>query len=129
VYAAVTHTAQVMVMKNQGFEIELVYPQVKDSRSMIYWNMTDVVKGTKNRDMAERWIAISLGREAQDLMGRSNGVLPTNKAVAEEFARDEKLRGLALSPSDMNQMFTVDSRFINENREQWNDAWNRIMGS
>jgi putative spermidine/putrescine transport system substrate-binding protein len=129
VYAAVTHTAQVMVMKNQGFEIEMVYPQVKDSRSMIYWNMTDVVKGTKNRDMAERWIAISLGREAQDLMGRSNGVLPTNKAVAEEFGRDEKLRGLALTPADMNLMYTVDSRFINENREKWNDAWNRIMGS
>jgi putative spermidine/putrescine transport system substrate-binding protein len=129
VYAAVTHTAQVVVMKNQGFELDYVYPQVKDKKSMIYWNMTDVVKGTKNRDLAERWIAINLSREAQDLMGRSNGVLPTHKAVAEEFGRDEKLKTLAVTPSDMTQMFQVDEKFINDHREAWNDAWNRIMGS
>jgi putative spermidine/putrescine transport system substrate-binding protein len=129
VYAGVTHVAQVVVMQNQGFEIEFIYPQLKDKRGLIYWNMSNIVKGTKQRDLAEQWIRISLEREAQDLMGRSNGVLPTNKAVAEEFAKDEKLRGLALTPADMPRMFQVDSRFINTNREKWNDAWNRIMGN
>jgi len=129
VYAAVTHTAQVVVMQNQGFELGYVYPQVKDKKSMVYWNMTDVIKGTKNRDMAEQWIAINLGKEAQDLMGRSNGVLPTNMAVAEEFSKDDKLKTLAITPSDMSQMFRVDAKFINDNREAWNDSWNRIMGS
>lgn len=129
VYAAVTHTAQVMVMKNQGFELEFVYPQLRDKRSMVYWNMTDIIKGTRNKDMAERWVAINLSREAQDLIGRSNGVLPTHKAVAEAFSKDEKLKGLALTPQGMAEMFQVDSKFILENREKWNDEWNRIMGS
>jgi putative spermidine/putrescine transport system substrate-binding protein len=129
VYAAVTHVAQVVVMQNQGFELDFVLPQLRDKRGLIYWNMSNIVKGTKNRDLAEQWITISLGREAQDLMGRSNGVLPTNKAVAEEFSKDEKVRGLAMTPSDMNQMFQVGSRYINENREKWNDSWNRIMGN
>jgi putative spermidine/putrescine transport system substrate-binding protein len=128
VYAAVTHTAQVMVMRNQGFELGLLYPPVRDKRSMVYWNMTNVIKNTKSKDMAEHFVATVLSREAQDLMGRSNGVLPTHKEVAEQFSKDEKLKGLALSPQDMAQMFQVDSKYILDNREKWNDEWNRIMG-
>jgi hypothetical protein len=28
----------------------------------------------------------------------------------------------------MAQMFQVDSKYILDNREKWNDEWNRIMG-
>ncbi|MBI4492301.1 MAG: extracellular solute-binding protein [Chloroflexi bacterium] len=129
VYAGISHTAQIMVMKSQGFDLDYVYPQMKDKRGWVYWNMTDVIKGTKNKDMAEKWVQINLSGEAQELMGRSNGVLPTHKAVSEKFAKEEKLKVLALTPTDMAQMYQDDAKFINDNRDKWNDEWNRIMGS
>ncbi len=129
VYTAVTHTAQVVAMLNQGFALDYVYPQVKDKNSMVYWNVTDVVKGTKNRDMAEKWLAINLSAQAQELFGQSNGVLPTDKSIAAKFAQDPKLKSLAITPAEMSKMFQVDAKFVNDNRDKWNDDWNRIMGT
>ena len=129
VYAAVTHTGQVQVMRNQGFDLDMVYPEAGEFRSMVYWNMTDVIRGTKNRDMAEEWVRVNLSCEAQEAFGRRNGVLPTCLSVAQEFGEDPELQTISVTPDDMSEMFQVDPSFILENREAWNDIWNRIMGT
>jgi putative spermidine/putrescine transport system substrate-binding protein len=129
VYAAVTHTAQVQVMRNQGFDLGMVYPQAGDRRSMVYWNMTNIVRGTQNLDMAEEWISVNLSCEAQEAFGRRNGVLPTCRSVAETFGQDEELQTISVTPEDMAAMFQTDPAVIVERRESWNDAWNRIMGT
>lgn len=129
VYAAVTHTAQVQAMRNQGFDLAFVYPEAGGHRSMVYWNMANIVRGTKNKDMAEEWVRINLSCEGQEAFGRTMGALPTCKSASEGFAKDEKLKAIAVTEEDMSAMFQVEPSFILEKRESWNDAWNRIMGT
>jgi spermidine/putrescine-binding protein len=129
VYAAVTHTAQVQAMRNQGFDLALVYPEAGDHRSMVYWNMTNIVRGTQNKDMAEEWVRINLSCEGQEAFAREMGAVPTCKSANEAFANDEKLKTIALTEDDLRAMFQVESTFVLENREPWNDLWNQIMGT
>lgn len=129
VHAAVTHPAQVQVMRAQGFELAMVYPEAGDARSMVYWNMTEIIRGTPNRELAEEWIRINLSCPAQEAFGRRNGVLPTCISTAEEFGQDDELQAMSVAPEDMSAMFQADPTMILENREAWNSAWNRIMGS
>lgn len=129
VYAAVTHTAQVQAMRNQGFELSLVYPEAGDKRSMVYWNMANIVRGTKNKDMAEEWLRLNLSCEGQEAFARTMGAVPTCKSANEAFASDEALKTIAVTDEDLSAMFQAEPSFILEVRESWNDAWNRIMGT
>jgi len=64
---------------------------------MVYWNMTDVIKNTKSRDMADQWVAINLGRDAQDLIGmfKYNLGLSTERPYFGKFSYAEKIEYLA----------------------------------
>jgi len=129
VYAAITHTAQTQAMRNQGFELSLVYPEAGEHRSMVYWNMANIVRGTPNKDLAEEWMRINLSCEGQEAFARTMGAVPTCKAANEAFATDEELKTIAVTEEDMNAMFQTEPAFILEVREEWNDIWNRIMGT
>lgn len=129
VYAVVTHTAQVQVMKNQGFALGMVYPKIGSHRSMVYWNMPDTIHGSKNQDMALKWLQTNLSCDAQRLFGLRNGVLPTCKAVATEFGQDPKLKTISVTADDMSAMFQVDPAYILANREAWITTWNQVMGN
>jgi ABC-type Fe3+ transport system substrate-binding protein len=129
VVAAVTHTSQVQTMKNQGFDLGMVYPKAGEHRSMVYWNMPEIIHGTKNQDMALKWMQANLSCDAQRLFGLRNGVLPTCKAVAVEFGQDPKLKTISVTVEDMAAMFQVDPAYILANREAWNASWNQIMGN
>ncbi len=129
VYVAVTHTATVQAMKNQGFDLGMVYPKAGTFKSMVYWNTVEVIHGTKNADMASKWLQINLGCDAQRLFGLRNGVLPTCKAVSAEFATDPKLKTISVTVEEMAAMYQVDPDFINSNREAWNALWNQKMSN
>jgi len=129
VYASVTHTSQVQVMRNQGFDLGMVYPKAGNYRSMVYWNTVEIVHGTKNQDMALEWLQTNLGCEAQRLFGLRNGVLPTCKVVAAEFGEDPKLKTISVTATDMAAMFQVDPAYIVENRAAWNATWNQVMSN
>jgi len=129
VVAAVTHTSQVQVMRNQGFDLGMVYPTVGSHRSMVYWNTVDIIHGTKNQDMALKWLQMNLGCDAQRLFGQRNGVLPTCASVAAEFAKDPKLKTISVTAEDMSAMFQQDPAYILSNRDAWNASWSKVMGS
>ena len=126
---AVTHTATVQAMKNQGFNLGLVYPKAGTYKSMVYWNSVQIIKGTKNADMALKWLQINLGCEAQRLVALRNGVLPTCKSVSAEFASDPKYSTISITVDQMSAMFQVDPAYINANRDAWIASWNRIMSN
>ena len=129
VLVAVTHTATVQAMKNQGFDLGIVYPKAGTFRSMVYWNSVQIIKGTKNADMALKWLQINLGCDAQRLFGLRNGVLPTCKSVSAEFAQDPKLKTISVTVEAMGAMYQVDPAYIVENREAWNALWNKTMSN
>ena len=129
VVMAVTHTATVQAMKNQGFNLGLVYPKAGTYKSMVYWNSVQIIKGTKNADMALKWLQINLGCEAQRLFALRNGVLPTCKSVSAEFASDPKYSTISITVDQMSAMFQVDPAYINANRDAWIASWNRIMSN
>jgi ABC-type thiamine transport system substrate-binding protein len=116
-------------MRTQGFDLGLVYPKAGDYNSMVYWNSVEIIKGTKNADMALKWVQINLSCEAQRLFGIRNGVLPTCKSVSAEFAEDPKLSTISVTVDQMSSMFQVEPEFILQNREAWNSLWNQIMSS
>ena len=78
-----------------------------------------ILQGTENRDLAEAWVDYMLGVAFQEDIPLHMFVFPTNEnaELPEVFAE------FAVIPDDPAQ---VDFEAIEENREQWIDAWAEV---
>jgi thiamine transport system substrate-binding protein len=79
-----------------------------------------ILKGTQNRDLAEKWIDFMLSTTFQEDLPLQMFVFPANPAAQldETFAR---FMARAESPA------AVDPDKIAENREQWIQAWTETV--
>jgi thiamine transport system substrate-binding protein len=79
-----------------------------------------ILKGTENRDLAERWIDFMLGTTFQEDIPLKMFVFPANRnaKLPDVFARFAQIPE---APA------TVDPDVIEANREAWIEAWTRTV--
>jgi len=79
-----------------------------------------IVKGTKNRALAEKFIEFSLGESFQEEVPFNQFMFPVNKDIELPVAFKE----YALYPK---KQLELDPALVNEKQEEWISEWEKIM--
>lgn len=92
-------------------------------RVLLNGNTVNIVKGTKNKDLAMKFIDFLLSAEVQKESLNRGIDSPVNKNVVFDAGQEDAKTNLALFP---NAIIT-DINLVNENREAWVNKWNELF--
>lgn len=112
------------VMKDQGLPIEFVVPEEGVLGAGSFWHM---VKGTKKSEQVYSFLNYATTKSAQEGIAGDLYLAPVHKDVElDEKTLERMPYGKNGSIQDLNM---PDYNLINQHREEWNELWNREMGS
>lgn len=86
------------------------------------FNTINIVKNTKNRDLAQKYIEFILSPEVQYELAVKLGDSPVNKEVV---ISEEDAVTLTYGEDVVKNLITLDWDFILDNFDSWLDRWNR----
>lgn len=84
-----------------------------------------ISKGTKHKELAEKYVSFSLSAESQQRMADTNFSGPTNKNVQ---LPPDQAKDLGLAPEQQAGRISVDWDKIAALRDGWTERWNREIG-
>ncbi len=112
-------SGRVYALADTGFPVEFVYPK----EGAIALGVTlNVVKGARNRKMANEFINAMLDQEAQQVWAESFKFGPYNKNVKLAPAIASKV---PYGPEQIGKLLKVDWDTINAVRPQWTERWRK----
>ncbi|KNF07074.1 spermidine/putrescine-binding periplasmic protein [Gottschalkia purinilytica] len=82
----------------------------------------NIVKGTKNKELAEKFINWILSEEVQKAQALDKVDSPTNKNVKLESTETE---GVVYGEENIKKLRTVDWKYINKSKKRWTERWNK----
>jgi putative spermidine/putrescine transport system substrate-binding protein len=82
----------------------------------------NVVKTTKNPNLAMKFVDFCLGIACQEAFAVNNLYAPTVKNVK----TPAELQPLMLNEADMNRLYMVDWVKVNKLRAQWQEQWTKL---
>ncbi|TMV49132.1 ABC transporter substrate-binding protein [Paenibacillus mesophilus] len=85
-------------------------------------NTMNLVKGTKNKELGEKFIDWWLSEQVQKANAIDKVDSPANKNVK---LTAEEASGLTYGPDFISKLKTVDWNTVNKNMKTWIDRWNR----
>lgn len=106
--------------KDKGLPVDFVYPEDGAFGEVNYVN---VVKGAKNREMAEAFINGMIGPKYQAANASINYQAPTNKRVEIEPALGKKL----VYGENLKRVRFFDEEYIARNRDAWTEKFNTLV--
>ncbi len=120
---------EVALVSGLGF----AYGQIKEAVPTVKWvdpkegsyaamNSVNVVKGSKNKDLAEKFINWLISEEVQKANAVDRVDSPANKTVV---LTDEQAEGLAYGKETIEKLNVVDWQYIYEVNKEWIDKWNK----
>ena len=92
--------------------------------SFANFNTLNIVKGSDNKELAEKFINYAISKEVQTKMALDKVESPLNTEV--ELTATEA-EGLTYGAELINSLNTIDWSLINENKEEWMQRWNRMF--
>jgi putative spermidine/putrescine transport system substrate-binding protein len=92
--------------------------------SFANFNTLNIVKGSDNKELAEKFINYAISKEVQTKMALDQVESPLNMEVELTEAEAE---GLTYGAEIINSLNTIDWSLINENKEEWMNRWNRMF--
>lgn len=135
-------SSEVVNMFSQG-EVSAVagqdfsFGQVKDAVPTAKWvdpkegayaivNTINIVKGTKNKELAEKFIDWILSEEVQKANAIDKVDSPANKNVV---LTEEEASGLTYGADVINKLILADWKYIHSVNKEWIDRWNKEISS
>lgn len=85
------------------------------------------VKNTKNMGLIEDYVNITLDPKLQAANAKKLGFHPTNTRW-KEFIDEESARKIAWTPEEEKRFVTIDYVWLNSQRAELTEAWNRVVG-
>lgn len=85
-------------------------------------NTVNVVKGSKNKQLAEEFINWHLSKEVQEKSAIAKVDSPVNTTLE---LSDEQASGITYGADVVNNLRKLDMKFVNENLDKWIDRFNR----
>ncbi|WP_409342118.1 ABC transporter substrate-binding protein [Paenibacillus sp. MBLB4367] len=110
-------------VKKANPNVEWVTPK---EGSYAVLNMMNIVKGTKNKEMGEKFIDWWLSEQVQKANAIDKVDSPANKNVK---LTAQEAEGLTYGADIMNNLKRVDWNTVNKNMKTWIDKWNREVVS
>lgn len=87
-------------------------------------NTVNIVKGSKNKELAEEFINWHLSKEVQEKSAKNKVDSPVNTEVV---LTAEEAVGVTYGADIVNQLLKLDMKFVNDNIKTWTDRWNREL--
>nr|WP_157076885.1 ABC transporter substrate-binding protein [Halalkalibacter krulwichiae] len=87
-------------------------------------NTVNIVKGTENKELAEKFINWHLSKEVQEAAAISKIDSPVNTTLD---LTEEEAAGLTYGADVVESLILLDMEFVNENNDTWIDRWNREL--
>jgi putative spermidine/putrescine transport system substrate-binding protein len=92
--------------------------------SFANFNTLNIIKGSDNKELAEKFINYAISKEVQTKMALDKVESPLNQEVELTTAEAE---GLTYGAELINSLNTIDWSLINKNKEEWMNKWNRMF--
>ncbi|MBD8500843.1 ABC transporter substrate-binding protein [Paenibacillus arenosi] len=87
-------------------------------------NTVNVVKGSKNKELAEKFINWHMSEEVQKANALDKVDAPSNKNVK---LTEEQAFGMTYGAEVVENLKTLDLKMVNEQMASWIDRWNREL--
>ena len=117
---AVMHDAGTNDLKNRGIPVDWVAPV---EGTPILDQVVQVTRGSKNKELAWKFIDAYLSPEVQTAFATELFWSPTNKTVKLPADVGRKVIG----PGDVDKLVLFDWAHVAKQRPQWTEKWNREM--
>jgi putative spermidine/putrescine transport system substrate-binding protein len=112
-------SGRVYALADTGFPVEFVYPK---EGAMALAVTLNVVKGTKQKRLANEFINAMLGPEAQEVWAEHFKFGPYNKTVK---LKPEIAKKVPYGPAQIGKLIKLDWDTINQMRREWTERWNK----
>ncbi|RED58542.1 ABC transporter substrate-binding protein [Cohnella lupini] len=89
-------------------------------------NTLNVVKGSKNKELAEAFIDWQLSKEVQEKSAKAKVDSPVNKDVQ---LTEEEAKGVTYGAEVIEKLNKLDMAFVNKNIANWTDRWNKEVAN
>lgn len=87
-------------------------------------NTINIVKGSKNKELAEEFINWILSKEVQEASAKAKVDSPVNTEV--QLSGDET-EGITYGADVINSLVKLDMKQVNDSMKEWTDRWNREL--
>jgi putative spermidine/putrescine transport system substrate-binding protein len=118
-WIAVWGSGRVYALADTGFPVEFVYPKEGALALAVTMN---VVKGAKNRRLANEFINAMLEQDAQQVWAESFKFGPYNKNVK---LQPDLAAKVPYGPEKVAKLIKLDWKTVNAVRPQWTERWNK----
>ena len=119
------YTSQTYTVKGWNAPVEWVYPK---EGAILYSAGTGIAKGTKNLELAEQFLNLTLDPKMQTIYTEKFNYPGTNKNMEAMLPPNlqERVRS---TPDHMSRLVDLDHSTMAEKRAEWTDRWNRIVAA
>ena len=108
-----------------GSPVEWVSPS---EGAILYSSGTGIAKGTKNLELAEQYLNLTLDPQVQTMCAQKFNYPGTNTETMAQLAPDLQAR-VRSTPEEMAKLVDLDFAMMAEKRSEWTDRWNRIVAA
>ncbi|NEW04770.1 ABC transporter substrate-binding protein [Paenibacillus sp. SYP-B3998] len=100
-------------------ETQFVAPQ---EGAYAVMNTVNVIKGSKNKQLAEDFINWHLSKEVQEKSAKAKVDSPVNTTLQ---LSAEEAQGITYGADVVNKLRKLDMKFVNQHLKSWIDRWNK----
>ncbi|KNF07576.1 spermidine/putrescine-binding periplasmic protein [Gottschalkia purinilytica] len=122
-------SGEIEVMDIYNYDIEIARQHVPNVKwvhpkegSYALMETVNIVKGTKNKELAEEFIDWLLSEEVQKAQAIDRVESPVNKDVK---LTEEQAKWTIYGEETIKGLKTVDLKYINESMDRWTKRWNK----
>ena len=119
------YKSQTYTVKGWKVPVEWVYPK---EGAVLYSAGTSIAKGTKNLELAEQFLNLTLDPKMQAIYSDKFNYPGTNKTM-EAMLPPELQERVRSTPEEMSRLIDLDHATMAEKRPEWTDRWNRIVAA
>ena len=117
------YTSQTFTVKGWGSPVEWVYPK---EGAILYSSGTGIAKNTKNKELAEQYLNLTLDPQVETLYAEKFSYPGTNRKMVGLLTPELQAR-VKISDDELNRIIELDHGFMGDRRAEWTDRWNRVV--
>ena len=119
------YKSQTFTVQGWNTPVEFVFPS---EGAILYSSGTGIAKGTKNLELAEQYLNLTLDPQVQAAVAQKFNYPGTNSETMALLppALQDRVRS---TPKEMAKLVDLDFGMMAEKRPEWTDRWNRIVAA
>lgn len=117
------YTSQTFTVKGWGAPVEWVFPK---EGAILYSAGTAIAKNTKNKELAEQYLNLTLDPQVETLYSKNFNYPGTNRNMVALLPPELQER-VKISDEELKRVIELDHAFMADRRADWTDRWNRVI--